>query len=71
MFPGIEHRIQKELTSLASSGTKIKVIAPPQRYNSEWIGGSILASHSNFPKMWINHEEYDELGPSIVRHKCF
>ena len=54
MFPGIDHRIQKELTSLAPPGTKINVIAPPDRYNSEWIGGSILASHSNFPKRPYN-----------------
>ena len=31
MFPGIADRIQKEITALAPSTMKIKVIAPPER----------------------------------------
>merc|ERR1711879_898317 len=44
---------------------KIKIIAPPERKYSVWIGGSILASLSTFQQMWISKEEYDESGPSI------
>ena len=32
---------------------KIKIIAPPERKYSVWIGGSILASLSTFQQMWI------------------
>ena len=32
---------------------KIKVVAPPERKYSVWIGGSILASLSTFQQMWI------------------
>ena len=32
---------------------KIKIIAPPERKYSVWIGGSILASLSTFQEMWI------------------
>ncbi|KAK6975374.1 actin cytoplasmic [Biomphalaria glabrata] len=71
MFPGIADRMQKELTSLAPSSMKIKVIAPPERKYSVWIGGSILASLSTFQQMWISKQEYDESGPSIVHRKCF
>jgi actin len=42
MFPGIADRMQKELTALAPSTMKIKIIAPPERKYSVWIGGSIL-----------------------------
>ena len=42
MFPGIADRIQKEITALAPSTMKIKVIAPPERKYSVWIGGSIM-----------------------------
>ncbi|XP_050686314.1 actin-2, muscle-specific-like [Eriocheir sinensis] len=71
MFPGIADRMQKQLSNLAPSTIKIKIIAPPERKYSVWIGGSILASLSTFQSMWITKEEYDESGPSIVHRKCF
>merc|ERR1711942_556158 len=42
MYPGIADRMQKEITALAPSTIKIKIIAPPERKYSVWIGGSIL-----------------------------
>jgi hypothetical protein len=48
MFQGIAERMTKELTALAPSTMKIKVVAPPERKYSVWIGGSILASLSTF-----------------------
>jgi actin beta/gamma 1 len=71
MYPGIADRMQKEITALAPSTIKIKIIAPPERKYSCWIGGSILASLSTFQQMWISKAEYDESGPSIVHRKCF
>ena len=50
---------------------KIKIVAPPERKYSVWIGGSILASLSTFQQMWISKQEYDESGPQIVHRKCF
>merc|ERR1712079_756020 len=71
MYPGIADRMQKEITALAPSTIKIKIIAPPERKYSVWIGGSILASLSTFQQMWITKQEYDECGPAIVHRKCF
>jgi len=71
MFPGIGERMTKELTALAPSTMKIKVVAPPERKYSVWIGGSILSSLSTFQQMWISKGEYDESGPTIVHRKCF
>ncbi|MCL4152895.1 UNVERIFIED_CONTAM: hypothetical protein GTU68_034575 [Idotea baltica] len=71
MYPGIADRMQKEITGLAPSTIKIKIIAPPERKYSVWIGGSILASLSTFQAMWVTKEEYDESGPGIVHRKCF
>lgn len=71
LFPGIAERMQKEITALAPSSMKVKIIAPPERKYSVWIGGSILASLSTFQQMWISKQEYDESGPTIVHHKCF
>ncbi|XP_066304284.1 actin, muscle-like [Branchiostoma lanceolatum] len=71
MFPGIGDRMQKEIVALAPSTMKIKIIAPPERKYSVWIGGSILSSLSTFQTMWITKQEYDESGPAIVHRKCF
>ncbi|KAH0715882.1 hypothetical protein KY284_008787 [Solanum tuberosum] len=51
MFPGITDRMSKEITALAPSSMKIKVVAPPERKYSVWIGGSILASLSTFQQV--------------------
>jgi len=71
MYPGIADRMTKELKSLAPPSMTIKVIAPPERKVSVWIGGSILASLSTFQTMWISKQEYDESGAGIVHSKCF
>ncbi|KAF2889007.1 hypothetical protein ILUMI_17166 [Ignelater luminosus] len=70
MFSGIADRMQKEVTALAPSGMKIKIIASPDRKYSVWVGGSILASLTTFQPMWITKQQYDESGPSIVHRKC-
>jgi actin-related protein len=71
LFQGIGERLTKELTSLAPSSMRVKVVAAPERKYSTWIGGSILASLSTFQGALITKEEYDESGPSIVDRKCF
>jgi len=70
MFEGIGDRMNQEITALAPSSMQVKVIAPPERKFSVWIGGSILSSLSTFGNMWILHDEFDEVGPSIVHRKC-
>nr|XP_055233063.1 actin, alpha skeletal muscle-like [Gorilla gorilla gorilla] len=71
MYPGIADRMQKEITALAPSTMKIKIIAPPERKYSVWISGSILNPLFTFQQMWISKQQYDESGPSIIHHKCF
>jgi len=70
MYDGIPERVQQEVKNLAPDSMTIKIIAPPERKYSVWIGGSILSSLSTFEEMWIKKEEYDESGPSIVHRKC-
>ncbi|XP_076101868.1 actin CyI, cytoplasmic-like [Mytilus galloprovincialis] len=71
MFPGIADRLKKEMEALSPSAMKTKIIAPPERLYSAWIGGSILGSLCTLGKMCISKQEYDESGPSIVHRKCF
>ncbi|KAG2374697.1 hypothetical protein C9374_010441 [Naegleria lovaniensis] len=71
MFNGIADRITKELIHLVNDSTmRVKVVAPPLRNYSSWIGGSMLGSMSTFQSMWISKEEYEEDGSSIVHRKC-
>jgi actin len=80
MFPNMPERLQAELQGLVPEATKCKVIAPPERMISVWIGGSILASLSTFSRMWIARESnpdaqppvvgYEEVGPRIVHQMC-
>ncbi|MXQ82287.1 hypothetical protein E5288_WYG011055 [Bos mutus] len=50
-YPGITDRMQKEITALEPSTMKVKIIAPPERKYSVWIGSSILALLSSFQQM--------------------
>lgn len=71
MYPGITERLTKELKLLVPTAMSVRIIAPPERKYSVWIGGSILASLSSFNSMWITKQEYDETGAQIVHRKCF
>jgi len=71
MFKDIDKRLFNEITKLAPASVKVKIVAPPERKYSVWIGGSILSSLSTFQDMWILKDEYDESGPGIVHRKCF
>lgn len=51
--------------------TQVKIVAPPERKYSVWIGGSILASLSTFQNLWCTKQEYDESGPGIVHRSAF
>jgi len=63
MFEGFEDRLEQEITSLAPT-MKVKIIAPENRKNSVWIGGSILASLPAFQNMWIGQDEYSDIHKS-------
>jgi len=71
MFPNIDVRLTSEMTKLAPASIRVKIVAPPERKYSVWIGGSILSSLSTFSDMWISKDLYDESGPGIVYSKCF
>jgi len=70
MFKQIDQRLKDELDNLSPQAMTVKIVAPPERKYSVWIGGSILASLSTFEEMWVTKSEYDESGPAIVHRKC-
>jgi len=70
MLPGLPERLHKELSLLAPRNTRVKIVAPPERKYSVWMGGSVLASLDSFQNMWISKEEYEESGAGIVHQRC-
>jgi actin len=71
MFSGLQHRLAKELKSLAPEGMEVAIEAPQERKYIAWVGGSILSSLDMFQYMWISKKEYEETGAAIVHEKCF
>jgi len=70
MLRQLPERIHKEVSALAHSQMKVKVVAPPERKHSVWMGGSVLASLDTFQAMWITQEEYQESGAGIIHQRC-
>jgi len=72
MFKGLPERLCTELKAImpGTMSSSLRVIAPSDRCNAIWVGGSILTSLSTFEDRWITGADYDEFGPSIVHKKC-
>jgi actin-related protein len=72
LFHGLADRLTHELkhTLPGSMSSSLRVVAPADRNNAVWIGGSILTSLSTFGDQWISCEDYDEYGSGIVHEKC-
>ncbi len=68
MYPGLDTRLRREIQSLAPQ-QRMRIIAPPERKYTVWIGGSILASMEDFSGKCITKHMYDESGPSIVHRQ--
>lgn len=42
LFPGIAERMHKEIVALAPSSMEVRIVAPPERLYSSWLGGMAL-----------------------------
>ena len=71
MCPGFAGRLGAEIARLAPPNTRVNIVAPPERDLVVWRGGSMLAASDLFSEMAITRLEYDEVGKSIVHHKCW
>ncbi|KAM4689585.1 actin-related protein T2-like [Discoglossus pictus] len=71
LFRGLDERVLKEVQQHAPSGIPVRMIAPPDRKFSVWIGASIITSLTSFKQMWVTSNDYQEFGPSVVQRRCF
>lgn len=65
---GFGDRLLYDLQKLAPKDTRIKIMAPPERKYSTWIGGSILAGLSTFRKLWVTMDDWHE-NPDVIHTK--
>ncbi|KKL79000.1 hypothetical protein LCGC14_2019240, partial [marine sediment metagenome] len=70
MFPGVKERLTREIKEQVPESIDVRIIAPPERMYSVWIGGSILSSLKSFQRMWVTRRDYKEMGPGVI-HRCF
>src|SRR5690349_1404414 len=84
MYGGITERLEPELQSLVTktpfqevvpdltaNKVKIKLIAPPERKYTVWIGGSIWSSLSEWWPSVLKKSEYDDYGPDAATYRFF
>eukprot|EP00300_Choanocystis_sp_HF-7_P036384 c5222_g1_i1.p1 GENE.c5222_g1_i1~~c5222_g1_i1.p1 ORF type:complete len:411 (-),score=84.54 c5222_g1_i1:147-1304(-) len=64
MVTGLVERLEKELHALTPESIRCRVVAPPEREYSVWIGGAIMASLASM--QWISKIEWLDEGPSIL-----
>jgi len=64
---GLPERLEQELDAMAPQPNMVKILAPPDRQYSVWLGGSILSNVKNF--QWISKDDYEEEGAEVVHSK--
>ena len=70
MFNGFTNRLDDELNRLAPTN-RIRVIAPPERKYSTWIGASVVSSMSYYKIAFTSKRSYDEDGPFAIHKRSF
>ena len=70
MFPGFKQRLAREIKEQIPDSVDVRIISPPERMYSVWIGGSILGSLKSMSKMWVTRRDFKEMGPEVI-HRCF
>jgi hypothetical protein len=72
VIEGLAQRLSNELSSLAPSSIKVKVVnnaVSVEKQHAAWIGGSVLSICGSFQQLWISRQEYDEHGPKVYLRK--
>ena len=73
LLKGLEQRVESEVSKLVPPffAGRTKVIAPTDRIDSVWKGGSTFASKPNFSShLSLSKQRYDEFGPRVIHSSC-
>ena len=63
-------RLHKQIQQLFPKNSKVTLMAPANRQNSCWIGGSTISSLKAFDKMWISKREFEQEDGRILTLNC-
>ena len=69
MINGFAERFTKEMQNLVQINENVNVIAPENRNNAAFIGGSIYANLPVFKDEIISKDQYNDVGPRIAIRK--
>lgn len=64
---GFGARMLLELRKTVPRDIKLRLLQPPQRTYSAWLGGSILGSLQTFEKMFVSKAQYQEHGGALYK----
>lgn len=59
--------LSERMSGVKSTGVEVQVISHKKQRNAVWFGGSLMALTPEFHKFCHTKQEYDEMGPGIVR----
>ena len=62
MLPGLDKRIQSELSKMLPNQVSVRVNAQNGRDNFTWKGGVHLCSLTSFQGLWLTKQDYMETG---------
>ncbi|KAA8494485.1 Actin-related protein 4 [Porphyridium purpureum] len=69
-FPGLFERLGNELMYITNRVRVIAAQGKQERRYCAWTGGSILATFSEFQRLWFSRTEYEEHGAPFIHKKC-
>uniref|UniRef100_A0A8B9TJS4 Uncharacterized protein n=1 Tax=Anas platyrhynchos TaxID=8839 RepID=A0A8B9TJS4_ANAPL len=64
-LPGLEERILREMHLQVPTGMFVRIVAPPERKYSVWIGASVLTCLTSFKQMWVTVSDYKDFGETV------
>ena len=59
MFRGFGPRLLRSLESLSDKKMRFRIVAPPERKYTAWIGGSVLTGVPAFSKLWQTRDDWN------------
>lgn len=61
-LPGLKERLQKEISSLVTTGLTVEVHDEPSQQHAAFLGASVLATLGSFQNYLVTREEFASLG---------
>ncbi|KAG2388023.1 hypothetical protein C9374_000873 [Naegleria lovaniensis] len=71
LVKGIQERLTREMSRMVGGAVRLRIVAPPERKYSVWMGGSIISSLSSFQDRWIKRADYEEFGCDLLSKMLF